>query len=402
MESDIKNALMEFSDIDTINKNIEKNFGSHDIYKVSLAHGYPGIALLFNEAYKTTGDTFYYQYCYSYLNETLNLIKANPMYSTSLFTGIMGYLFTLATCSNEGENYKKVTIQLLQEYENIFNSVCNETYNELYNNVFSKDKLDLIDGVSGNLLSLLHVYDTYGNIHNNLTKWIMKITNLLEILIKKTINNDDCNYENITTDLGLSHGIAGVINVVNASFKRGFGSENLYKTLLKSKKFLLSLIVKYENSYIIPNFKPFSNNTISHRDAWCYGTPGVSIVLYNLGVNLNDAKAIKMSKKLAKETLKRSKDVRLLISPTLCHGYSGIAIINKVLGNHKISNFYFNQIEKSKNDNLAFLFEDLDYNGQHYVYNDNIGLLEGSSGVIMTLLSKKMFNSLWYKLFCFE
>ena len=81
---------------------------------------------------------------------------------------------------------------------------------------------------------------------------------------------------------------------------------------------------------------------------------------------------------------------------------SWIAIINKILGNYKVSEYYFNQIENSKNNNLKFLFENIDFNGEKYIYNDNVSLLEGSSGVMLTLFSKKTFNSLWYKLFCFS
>ena len=402
MKYNIHKTLLEFSDINEVNKNIESNFGSHDIYKISLAYGYPGIALLFNEAYKLTKDFTYYQNCHYYISETLKLIKNNPVYSTSLFTGIMGYLFTLATCSNEGKNYRTITYQLLEEYSKVFNISFHEISNAFLSNEFSKDIFDIINGASGTLLSLLHVYDIYGDIHYDLTQWIQKLTNLLEELIKQSIKENNFTHESITVDLGVSHGITGVINIVNASFKRGFGTKSLYYTLLQSKTFLLSLIEKYENSLIIPNFIHTSNTDMNHRDAWCYGTPGVSMVLYNLGINLKDNDIIACGKKLARETLKRDKDIRFLISPTLCHGYSGIAIINKILGNYKVSEYYFNQIENSKNNNLKFLFENIDFNGEKYIYNDNVSLLEGSSGVMLTLFSKKTFNSLWYKLFCFS
>ena len=49
MKYNIHKTLLEFSDINEVNKNIESNFGSHDIYKISLAYGYPGIAVLMKE-----------------------------------------------------------------------------------------------------------------------------------------------------------------------------------------------------------------------------------------------------------------------------------------------------------------------------------------------------------------
>ena len=164
----------------------------------------------------------------------------------------MGYLFTLATCSNEGKNYRTITYQLLEEYSKVFNISFHEISNAFLSNEFSKDIFDIINGASGTLLSLLHVYDIYGDIHYNLTQWIQKLTNLLEELIKQSIKENNFTHESITVDLGVSHGITGVINIVNASFKRGFGTKSLYSTLLQSKTFLLSLIEKYENSLIIP------------------------------------------------------------------------------------------------------------------------------------------------------
>ncbi|MEJ7530141.1 lanthionine synthetase C family protein [Staphylococcus hominis] len=401
MENSIQKSLSYLSDIKLVNKNIEDNIGSDVIFKISLAYGYPGIALLFNEAYKLTKNIDYYEYCHNYLSETLNLIKHNPMYSTSLFTGVMGYLFTLASCSNDGENYRNISYQILDEYNAFFNVSLNEVNIALLNKDFSKDSFDIINGAAGTLLSLLHIYDIYGNLHYNLEKWIQSLTNLLEKLIIKSISNNYPEHENVLTDLGVSHGITGIINIVNAAFKRDFGSYTLHNTLLRAKNFLLSLIEKYESSYIIPNFRHFSKENLNHRDAWCYGTPGVAMVLYNLGINLKDKEIINTSKKLASETLKRNKSTRLLISPTLCHGYSGIAIINKYLGNFYVEDYYYNQIENSKNTNLRLMFRNIDYNGENFVYDDNLGLLEGSSGVLLTLLSKKGFNSTWYKLFCF-
>ena len=105
------------------------------------------------------------------------------------------------------------------------------------------------------------------------------------------------------------------------------------------------------------------------------------MVLYNLGISLKDNDIIASGKKLARETLKRDKDIRFLISPTLCHGYSGIAIINKILGNYKVAEYYFNQIENSKNNNLK------------YYISDTQGNILSMSDNLKTLLSKVKFDN---------
>ena len=399
MKNDILKTIDKFLNIETIKKNIELNYGKEDIYKVSLATGYPGIALLLNEAYEYSNDFKYYEICNEYLSSTISLIQRHPMYSTSLFTGTMGILFTLATCSNNGSNYKNITIQLLNEYDSVFDTLYVDLKKQIYNTSMSKENFDLVHGASGTLLCLLHILDIYGSkIHLKLSYWIHKLTNLLEHLIINKLNNKI--YGEFFSDLGVSHGISGTINVLNASYKRGFTSSTLLQTLQQSKDFLINSIIFYHNSYIIPN--TLDNKPLTHRDAWCYGTPGVSLVLYNIGHTLKDENTINISKFLSSETLQRSSNQRKLISPTLCHGYSGLAIINKVLQNDKLEKYFYKLIENSKEPSAEFLFKDLEYRENGYEYIDSSSLLEGSAGVLLTLLSKKNFNSPWYKLFCFN
>ncbi|WP_176727897.1 lanthionine synthetase C family protein [Staphylococcus xylosus] len=385
--------------IENISKYIEFNYDKEDIYKVSLATGYPGIALLLNETYKYTNDFKYYEACNKYLSNTISLIQRNPMYSTSLFSGSMGILFALATCSNSGENYKNITTQLLNEYDSIFDVLYSDLKNQIYNMSVSKEKFDLINGASGTLLCLLHILDIYGSeIHLRLNFWITKLTQLLESLIINKINNNISG--DFLSDLGMSHGISGSINIIAASYERGFTSSTLPKTLQQSKDFLINSIHFHQNSYIIPNV--LDNNSLIHRDAWCYGTPGVSFVLYNIAHTLKDENTIDISKFLAKETLQRSKKQRKLISPTFCHGYSGLAIINKILKNQELENYFYQLIKNTKKNNYKFMFKDFEYYQGTYKYIDSVSLLEGSAGVLLTLLSQEKFNSLWYKLFCFS
>lgn len=401
MNSQTLKILTKLSNLNIVKENIEYHYGHEDAFKVSIATGYPGIALLFYEAYLYTNDFKYYQWCNMYLKETIEIIEKDPMYSTSLFDGSMGVLFALATCSDDGKNYKNITSQILQEYENVFNSTYSDINNKIRKREFDKEEFDLIYGVSGTLLSLLHISDTYGShINQNLNIWIRKLTNILETVLEEALNSINITNDNIFNDLGVSHGITGIINIVNAAFNRNFKSAKTYTLLEKSKDLLLNSIAHSEESYLIPNF--LLDENLSHRDAWCYGTPGVSFVLYHLGVTLNNNQIMHISKKLAQETLKRPKSKRKLISPTICHGYSGLIIINKLLRNNLVEDYFRNEVDKVKDHKYKFMFKDIEYFENDYIKKDYVGLLEGSAGVLITLLSDKQFNSLWYKLFCFH
>lgn len=401
MDNYFNMALENFEDIDKVNLNIERNYGKYDVFKVGLAYGYPGIALLFNEMFLITNDFKYYKICNQYLERTLDIIRKEPMYSTSLFEGTMGYIFTLSVCSNNGINYKTIVSQLLNEYDKIFDERYQKILEEINNDVYSKENLDLIHGLSGELLCLTYVVDVYGiSIHKNINKLINKIIIVLEKVLTSSFENSDLKQDSILTDLGISHGISGLINVLNATYLRGFKTKSLYSTLNEAKRFLSSNITLYYETKVIPN-SITDGNLITHRDAWCYGTPGVALVLYNLSNSLKDESLKKLSRNLAKETIKRTESIQKLISPTICHGYNGINIINKVIGNIEISEIYFKKMVNTKNLNLDFLFYDKEFINGEIVENDGIGLLEGSIGILLGILSKNCFHSDWYKLFCF-
>ncbi|MDE9751763.1 lanthionine synthetase C family protein [Staphylococcus delphini] len=398
MEKEFMDLIEKISNLEISKKNIEFNYGEETIYKVSVATGYPGIALLLYETYKYTNDIKYYKLCNEHLSETINIIQANPMYSTSLFSGTMGILFVLATCSDGGSNYRNITTQLLNEYDNIFDEIYSTLNKQVYNITKSIENFDLVNGVCGSLVCLLHISDVYGSeIHANLNTWIEKLTIFVESLI-----NNKLKYKvkgGFFSDLGVSHGISGAINVLNASYNRGFMSTTTLNTLKKSRDFLIESIIFHRNSCFIPN--TLDDNMLNHRDAWCYGTPGVSFVLNNISRTLYDEKAISISKFLSRETLRRTKEERKIISPTFCHGYSGIAIINKILQNEELEKCFYKEIINSKNSYAEFIFRDIEHQDNGYEYKDSVSLLEGSSGVLLTLLSRNKFHSLWYKLFCF-
>ncbi|MCO4356096.1 lanthionine synthetase C family protein [Staphylococcus agnetis] len=402
MDDYLKATLNNFEDIEKVNLNIERNYGEYDFFKVGLAYGYPGIALLFNEMFMVTNNLKYYEICNKYLEQTLSILKESPMYSTSLFEGTMGYIFALSACSNNGTNYKIIVSQLLNEYDKIFDERYQIILNEINRGIYSKDQLDLINGLTGELLVLLYTVDVYKvSIHENVDKIIHKIIIVLEKTLIASFKNSNFKKDNILTDLGMSHGISGLINILNAAYLRGFKTKSLYYNLYEAKNFLLSKLTFYHETKVIPNSLS-DENQITHRDAWCYGTPGVALVLYNLSKSLKDESLKDLSKNLAKGTIKRSENVQKLISPTICHGYNGINIINKVMGNTEISEIYFNKMIATKKLNLEFLFYDKEILNGKIVKNDGIGLLEGSVGILLGILSKEFFHSDWYKLFCFS
>ena len=57
------------------------------------------------------------------------------------------------------------------------------------------------------------------------------------------------------------------------------------------------------------------------RDAWCYGSPGISLLYLYVGIFLKDQKLVEKSKNILIASLECPVGVQ---SSILCHGYSGL------------------------------------------------------------------------------
>lgn len=394
----IESYLNQMRNIHFAKECIEKVNGSEDIYKVALATGYPGISLLFYEMYIKTGNMSYYYTCHKYLEESINIISSNPLYSSSLFEGSFGIIFALTTCSNNGENYQKIVFQLLDSYIDIFEKQHKNLKELIANQNYSMYNFDLITGISGTLLTLIHVYDTYKITENHFKIYeiINKITNILEQILEK-FNTTNNSKNELLENLGMSHGIVGIINTLASSYKRGFGNGTL-KTELYNSFFKLKNLIKIDNGL---RYMPFTTNDSEfYRDAWCYGSPGVSICLNNLGTVLGQFKMKEFAKFLLRETFFKNEEMTKLVSPTICHGYSGILIISNILKEIGLQSKYKKKIENEKVEKSNIPYKDYSYEeiSDNFSYLDDVGLLTGCSGVYLSLLFLEGPYSKWYKM----
>ncbi|WP_343109632.1 lanthionine synthetase C family protein, partial [Salmonella enterica] len=342
MDEKILNIIEKYKDISLINDYLESEYGKESIYKVGLATGYPGISIMLYEAYKITGNHDYYNRANVYLSETIKIISSSPMYSTSLFSGSFGVIFALTHCSDNGRNYFNIIHSLLSQYDYIYEQQYNEVSNSINQKIFDDFLYDTISGYSGILNTLLYVKDKYGDkIHEKLHNHIINCITILEKIVVLAIHNDNFKEKNILNNLGMAHGITGVINSLVSAYNRGFDKQSNDFTLKEVRNFYLNNIKEVNYIKRIPNFV---NEELNHRDAWCYGTPGVAFCLKKISELMKDKDLNKISMELLNTTLQRNVDERGLISPTLCHGYSGIIAIAKNLDAKNIVDYYHQKI----------------------------------------------------------
>lgn len=400
MDERFVDIIEKYKDLSLINNYLELEYGNDNVYKVGLATGYPGISIMLYEAYKVTNNQEYYNTANVYLSETIKLISNEPMFSSSLFSGSFGVIFSLVYCSDNGKNYSGIVSSLLDQYDKIFEEHSYEVLNCIKKEVFDDYFYDVISGYSGILNTLLFTKDKFGEkIHPNLNMYINRSINILENIVSLAIHNDHFEEENILNNLGMAHGITGIINSLIASYNRGFDQQNKNVTLKDIKYFYLRNITKVNGIKRVPNF---INKKMNHRDAWCYGSPGVSFCIQQLSILMKDESLHNISKELLNTTLQRSIDERGLISPTLCHGYAGMLIIGKQMNNEKIVEYYYQKIMESFNTDFEFAFTDVSIKNNKLLQTKSISLLEGSTGIILAILSLENMKSDAHKFMIFD
>ncbi|MBJ6365070.1 lanthionine synthetase C family protein [Staphylococcus hominis] len=380
MQQFLEAYIKKVEDIDLIDDYIHKAYGEETIYKVSLITGYPGIAMTLFSIYQHTKNFKYYKLANKYLEKTIDLISSVPIYSTSLFEGAFGVIFSLLICSDSGNNYSDIIKSLLLEYKKIASDEIRDLKKNIKEGKVESQDYDIVSGCAGTLSVLLLATDIYPSLYDDLYIEISELSNILEKLVDE-YNEIDNEQNTLFCDLGYAHGMPGVINILCNSYKRG------YKTS-KTKDILISSISKLNKSLKINNgtiYMPTdTNNTNNFRDAWCYGIPSIAYTIYNIAKTFQISNMLELSQNLLYQTWLRKEYETKLISPTLCHGFSGIVIISLIMNNEDLANKYIDKINNTDVDDKDLLFFDINSNSS---LTKDIGLLNGNSGILLTMLS---------------
>ncbi|HEL1348783.1 TPA: lanthionine synthetase C family protein, partial [Streptococcus equi subsp. zooepidemicus] len=263
---------------------------------------------------------------------------------------------------------------------------------------------DIIEGVSGVLVYLL----VQENGRNDYV--ISRIVNFLsEFSLKNSIltgfyvesNNQMSETESRLYPLGclnfgLAHGLAGVGIMLSYSKLKGYFNE---KSIAAIKK-IIALYEKYElKNYMwkeglsdIELNKSEKNDPYYEfiRDAWCYGSPGISLLYLYSSLALDDKKLKSKACNILKESIKRSNGLEQSI---LCHGLSGVIEICLFFKKIYKTNDFDDCIRFLKRKLVSDFREELTYGFnttaefESIEVKDNLGFLDGIIGILLTMIS---------------
>ena len=383
---------------------------------ISIAEGYSSLLLLFSHLQKKgmlKGDNESApHFCVLKIKES---IEKKGVDDFSLFTGLAGTCFAIQQASMDGKRYKRVlsTIQaLLIEGVNQKYIIPLKQTLEQGTPIFSA-YYDVIVGLCG-----IGRYSLENLSSPGFSEITQDITNLLiQLTYPKLINgqkvpgwhlckNDPTNHKlkpagfEGNFNLGLAHGITGVLAFLSITALKGF--------LIKGQKEAINCIADWicQKSFTVGSkirwpytisWKEELQNIVQHReaarDAWCYGVPGIARSLFLAGKALNNKELQRFAISAFRGVFCRTQEEWKLSGPSLCHGIAGLLLITSEMARESECKDLVEKVSDLKqillsfyNPNTPFGFQDFQFSEKGKLMKLNkIGFLEGCTGVLLTL-----------------
>lgn len=398
-------------------------------YKNSALSIYPSICMLLGEIKElVSNDIDIEELVYEYMVIIKQMIESGPRARLSLFGGLSDLGYGINSIYKATGYYKK--------FINSFNSlIISLVEKELYQITLNANNLrteyfDTISGITGVTSYLLLYKDDY-EVRQCIEKtlnYLVSLTRLREVFGEKVpsyylasenhyLQEEREYYSKGSFNLGLSHGISGPLSILSIALSEGIeveGQREAIKSILNDFKEFCYIteegFVYWPGRISFDDYVNKNNNKESNRASWCYGTPGIARAIYLAGQAIEHEESVSLSLKAIDGLCKMSKNEWMLNSPTICHGYAGLLAVMEAMyidtGNIKyqecINKLRSILLSLYKKDSL-FGFMNIDplekEDGKiEIAEEDNITLLQGSIGVILTLLATiKPITTNWEK-----
>jgi len=197
-------------------------------------------------------------------------------------------------------------------------------------------------------------------------------------------------------NLGLAHGVPGVIGLLSEVYAAGIEQPRLRKILngaiswlLKQKQF------KGENSIFSSYTHPNKLDFVGSRLAWCYGDPGIAITLLLAARHLEESSWENEALEILRHAAKISFQASGVFDAGICHGAAGLAhIFNRAyqatgedtFKEAAIRWYKTTLIMKQPNQAVAG-FPTAFFENNKLEYKPDPGFLTGAAGVGLVLLA---------------
>jgi hypothetical protein len=318
----------------------------------SLMYGLSGVAFSYKE-YASLFDNLNQEIIGDFETYITKSIDKNiKMANFDLFTGYLGEILVLITGNTQKHEVIQKSIQLIIESLNL-------------------TSIERNDGIGWFLArNISHLYPNISDVNK----------------IPKDFN------------LGMAHGIPSIISTLNFIFNYNSNNADAFNLCTKALNYLESEKVLNEFGYYFKNYSGISSKIYPSRLSWCYSDLGISLMYLNLYKATLNNEFLDFSIKLASNTTKIPFERTIVRDGGLCHGASGIAhMYNRLYQTTSLSIFsdaaikwYEILLNKYYNQGAckaSFLAYSSISDGNDKEYKENYGLLNGMSGIGLSLIS---------------
>ncbi|MDQ0417446.1 hypothetical protein J2Z48_001619 [Croceifilum oryzae] len=377
----------------------------------SLADGYPSICLLLGEMDRCFPEAGWDEHGYLHLRALQESIQKTGFSSLSLWGGVLSMAMAARSLSKGGERYQHLLDQLHQYYLDCYPDMLEQSIQNLQDNVRMQE-FDVIQGWSG-----IGRYLLLQKEHPELRKSLEEILHYLVLLSQdKEVNGqivpgwhvpqknqflekEKEEYPNGNFNCGLAHGIPGPLALLSIASFHGVEVPGQKEAIRRITDWLLQW-------KLIDDYGPFWTYRISleghqagtvdkvqHREAWCYGSPGVARSIYLVGKALENENYKQMAIESYLATFKRPSEIWGIDSPTFCHGLLGLLQLTHRMyldtGVDEIKEHRDRLIDQmiSMYDKEAPLrYYDIIPMNEDKQYHTNAGLLGGVAGIALVFI----------------
>jgi hypothetical protein len=389
---------------------------------------YPGVLILLAELDSLFPNEQWDAAIHAYVLKLKELIESKKLNSLSLFGGTAGIAFTLQQASRKGTRYQRMIANLNMHLLNSMNqnylSPLDENFKAQKSSPFSL--YDLIQGIIGiGVYSLNNLHDpSFLELTKNIAKRLINLTQPLEVEGRKVpgwympnhfqvSKRDQQLYPKGNFNLGVAHGIPGVLAFLSLALLKGVEIDGQREAINCITEWIKGHRQEHEGNLFWGTHISFEEeiedprskrSPSTKRNAWCYGTAGVARSLFLAGkaMKCEDLKSFAYASFCS--IFVQNRQEWGLPSPTFCHGIAGLFMTTWKMYQDTQTTFLKQKVDTLKEILLGYYHEDYPFGFKNldptrkggFIEISQLNLIEGVSGILLTLLSLEGSNSGWH------
>ncbi|MGL4540864.1 MAG: lanthionine synthetase C family protein [Candidatus Rhabdochlamydia sp.] len=378
--------------------------------------GYTSLITLYSTLSRVYASSEWDSLLHYYISNIVKILESQGLASLALIGGLAGACSAISLAGQEKNRYEK-----LQNSLNglLINSTKDYYLKPLQENISCNrpshcNFYDVISGVAGIGNYLLGHVEKKGFLEllKNILSTLVSFCSSLVIhgqtvpgwyrhADDEFLAEDRSSFPKGNFNLGFAHGIPGILAFLSLSLSRGIVVDKQQETIARIAKWIWDKHAVGKKGIFWGARVSFEEETTGIkeecpfvRDAWCYGTPGVSRALFLAGLALNDKQIQSQAIEALKNVFCRSREEWCLPDPSFCHGLSGLLTLTYKMYQETNLPFFKAKSQELKNTllssynpqwELGFFPESLSATSEP-LRSEKVGLLEGISGILLPLL----------------